>query len=94
MTGTLVFHRRGEELAKAAEALQASAHDVEQFMNDLRQTLKPPWTAEHRNAFAAAIGRLRTQSRLRVLRTESTANGKAGSPPPAADGSEIVRRRG
>lgn len=59
---TLVFHRRGEELAKAAEALQASTHEVERFMNDLRQTLKPPWTAEHRHAFAAAIGRLRKPS--------------------------------
>jgi hypothetical protein len=62
----LVFHRRGEELAKAAEALQASTHEVERFMNDLRQTLRPPWTAEHRNAFAAAIAGLRKRSRLRV----------------------------
>src|SRR5436309_4443152 len=74
----LVFHRRGEELAEAAAALRASTHEVERFMNDLRQTLKPPWTAEHRNAFAAAIGRLRKQSRLRVLRTDRTANGEAG----------------
>lgn len=65
---TPVFHRRGEELAAAAEALQASAHDVERFLNGLKQTLKPPWTAEHRNAFAAAIGRLSKQSRLRTFR--------------------------
>ena len=32
-----MFHRRGEELAKAAEALQATTHEVERFMNDLRQ---------------------------------------------------------
>jgi hypothetical protein len=69
----LVFHRRGEELAKAAEALQASTHEVERFLNDLRQTLKSPWTTEHRNAFAAAIGRLRKHSRVRVLRTGPTA---------------------
>ena len=75
---TLVLHRRGEELARAAEALQASTHDVERFMTDLRQTLKPPWTAEHRDAFAAAIGRLRKQSRLRALRIEPAANGEAG----------------
>jgi hypothetical protein len=62
----LVFHRRGEELGKAAHALQASAQDVERFLNDLRRTLKPPWTAEHRDAFAAAIGRLRQQSPLRL----------------------------
>jgi hypothetical protein len=75
---TLVLHRRGEELAKAAEALQAGTHDVERFLTDLRQTLKSPWTAEHRNAFAAAIGRLSKESRLRALRTEPAANGEAG----------------
>jgi hypothetical protein len=72
----LAFHRRGEELAKAAEALQASTPEVERFINDLRQTLKPPWTAEHRNAFAAAIGGLRKQSRLRAMRTGPAANGE------------------
>ena len=74
----LVLHRRGEELAKAAEAVQASTREVERFINDLRQTLKPPWTAEHRNAFAAAIGSLGNQPRLRVPRTGPTANGEAG----------------
>jgi hypothetical protein len=54
----LEFHRRGEELAQAAKALKTSPNDVERFLNDLKQTLKAPWTAEHRNAFAAAIGRL------------------------------------
>jgi hypothetical protein len=65
-------------VAKAAEALQASTREVERFMNDLRQTLQPPWTAEHRNAFAAAIGRLRTPSGLRAPGREPAANGKAG----------------
>jgi hypothetical protein len=74
---TPVFHRRGEELARAGEALQASTDEVERFINGLRQTLSPPWTAEHRNAFAAAIGRLRTQSRLHALRTGPAANGEA-----------------
>ena len=59
---TTVLHRRGEELAKAAEALQASTHEVERFLNDFRQTLKAPWTAEHRNAFAAAIVGLKRYS--------------------------------
>jgi hypothetical protein len=61
----VVSHRRGEELARAAEALQASADEIERFLNDLRHTLRPPWTAEYRNAFAAAIGSLKQQSRLR-----------------------------
>jgi hypothetical protein len=63
---TLVLHRRGEELTAAAEALRASPDDVERFLNHLRQTLKPPWTAEHRNAFAGAIGGLGKRSSLRT----------------------------
>jgi hypothetical protein len=50
-------------MSKAAEALQVSADEVERFIDDLKLTLKAPWTAEHRNAFAAAIGRL-SQVRL------------------------------
>jgi hypothetical protein len=66
----LVLHRRGDELAMAAAALQASAQQVEQFVNDLKQSLKAPWTAEHRSAFASAIGRLGKQSRLRLPRID------------------------
>ena len=51
----VVLHHRGEEMARAAEALQASPDEVERFVNGLREELKPPWTAEHRHAFAAAI---------------------------------------
>jgi hypothetical protein len=57
-------------VALAAAALQMSTHDVEQFLDDLRATLGPPWTAEYRRAFAAAIGRL---SKLRALRSELNA---------------------
>jgi hypothetical protein len=59
----VVVHRRGAELAVAAEALQASAGDVERLVSDVRQVLKSPWTAEHRRAFAAAIGSLKHASR-------------------------------
>ena len=58
----LVFHRRGEELTKAAAALQTSTSEIERFVNGLKQT--PPWTAEHRNAFAAAIGSLKKTSNV------------------------------
>ena len=57
----LMFHRRGEELAKAARALHASTSEVERLVNGLKQA--PPWTAEHRSAFAAAIGGLKKPSR-------------------------------
>jgi hypothetical protein len=73
----IVLHRRGEELATAAEALQTSTLEVERFLTDLRQALKPPWSAEHRHAFAAAIGRLGRQSRLRAL--HATRNAAAPS---------------
>ena len=63
---TVALHRRGEELAKAAEALQTSTSEVERFLTALRETLKPPWTAEHRSAFCAAIGSLGEQARLRA----------------------------
>jgi hypothetical protein len=66
----LEFHRRGEEVTRAAEAMQASTEDVERFLQDLRQTLRPPWTVEHRNAFAAAIAALRKRQRHCGLRTE------------------------
>ena len=62
----VVFHHRGEEVAKAADTLKVSTREVERFLNGLKHTLKPPWTAEHRNAFAAAIGTLREPSGLRV----------------------------
>ena len=60
----VLLHHRGEELATAVEALHASSDDVERFLSDFRQTLKPPWTAEHRGAFAAAIGGLKGHRRL------------------------------
>jgi len=66
----VVLHPRGEEVAMAAAALHASTHHVERFVNGLKETLKAPWTAEHRDAFAAAIGSLGQQSRLRLPRMD------------------------
>ena len=66
----VVLHPRGEEMAMAAAALHASTHHVERFVNGLKETLKAPWTAEHRDAFAAAIGSLGQQSRLRLPRMD------------------------
>jgi len=58
---TVTIHSRGEELAIAAAALRVSPGEVERFLHELRHTMKSPWTAEHRNAVAAAIGSLRKQ---------------------------------
>lgn len=68
----VLLHRRGEELALAAEALHAETADVERFINELKSSLGPPWTAEFRNAFAAALARLSTESPLRPLRAASS----------------------
>ena len=57
------LHHRGEELAKAAEALGATPEEVDHFVNGLRHELRPPWTAEYRHAFAAAIATLKTDSK-------------------------------
>lgn len=70
---TVVCHSRGEEMARAAGALRASTDDVHHFMSALRQTLGPPWTAEHRNACASAIAALSAHSTLRVPRAERRA---------------------
>jgi hypothetical protein len=57
---------RGEEAARAAEALRVRTADVERFLSQLRTTLGPPWSAEHRNACAAAIAALAGHVRLRL----------------------------
>jgi hypothetical protein len=66
----VVLHPRGAELTMAAAALGASADQVERFVNGLKQTLKAPWAAEHRDAFAAAIPTLAKLSRLRLPRID------------------------
>lgn len=55
----VLSHRRGEEIATAADALRESTKDVERLVAEPRSRLGPPWTAEHRHAFAAAIAGLR-----------------------------------
>jgi hypothetical protein len=66
----VVLHRRGEELARAAAALHATEDDVARFLGALRKSLRPPWSAEHRQAFAAAIAGLEARPRLRLRATE------------------------
>jgi hypothetical protein len=52
---TVTQHHRGEELALAAKSLQMSAAQVDKYITDLKRTLKAPWTAEYRHAFASAL---------------------------------------
>lgn len=50
--------RRGEEAARAAARLGVDAGDVEQFVSGAGRPPGPPWTQEHRRAFAAGIAAL------------------------------------
>jgi hypothetical protein len=73
----VLLHPRGEEFARAAEALHVGMDDVQRFISELRSNLGPPWSAEHRHACAAAIAGLAKQERLRALRIEPSARASA-----------------
>ena len=50
--------KRGEESARAAEQLGVTPGDVEDFVARSGRPDGPPWTEEHRRAFAAGIAAL------------------------------------
>jgi hypothetical protein len=51
-------YSRGEETARAAEILGVTPGDVEEFITRTGRPAGPPWTREHRRAYAAAIAAL------------------------------------
>lgn len=57
------LYRRGEEVALAATALGVSVEAVENFVTGTGRPEGPPWTTEHRRAFAAAIASLASHVR-------------------------------
>jgi len=61
---------RGEEFARAAAALAAHPDAVESFVSRTGRPSGPPWTQEHRRAYAAGIAALAAQTdrRLRIPR--------------------------
>lgn len=66
----VVRGRRGEELARAASALATTIRDIDAFVTHSGRPAGPPWTEEHRRAFAGGIAALATHSpeRLRIDR--------------------------
>src|SRR5262245_845913 len=62
--------RRGEEAARAAAQLEVRVEDVESFVNGAGRPPGPPWTQEHRRAYAAGIAVLaeRAPRRLDIRR--------------------------
>jgi hypothetical protein len=52
------LYRRGDEMSLAAAALGVSPDAVEEFVTGPGRPSGPPWTVEHRRAYAAAIAAL------------------------------------
>jgi len=52
------LYRRGDETARAAQCLNLTPGDVEQFVTRSGRPAGPPWTQEHRRAYAAGIAAL------------------------------------
>jgi len=59
---------RGEEAARAAEQLGVTPGEIEEFISRTGRPAGPPWTQEHRRAYAAGIAVLAAygRSRLRI----------------------------
>ncbi len=64
----VVRHRRGEEISRAARALDANEDRVESLLSALGRALGPPWQKEHRAAAAAAIAALAPHVDLAIQR--------------------------
>ena len=55
--------RRGDEAALAARCLSVTPGDVEEFVTGRGRPAGPPWTQEHRRAYAAGIAALAPHAR-------------------------------
>ena len=60
--------RRGEETARAAARLEVDSDDMESFVGGTGRPPGPPWTHEHRCAYAAGIAALAGARRHRKMR--------------------------
>jgi len=50
--------RRGEETSRAAEQLDVTPAEIHEFITRTGRPSGPPWTQEHRRAYAAGIAAL------------------------------------
>jgi hypothetical protein len=60
--------RRGDEIARAAEGLQVAVREMESFVSIAGRPPGPPWTEEHRRAYAAGIAVLAAGECLKLQR--------------------------
>jgi len=58
--------RRGDETSWAAERLGVTPREVEEFVSRAGRPAGPPWTQEHRRAYAAGIAVLAAHTRRRL----------------------------
>jgi hypothetical protein len=58
--------RRGDEAASAAKSLGVTPGEVEEFVAGRGRPPGPPWTQEHRRAYAAGIAALASHARGRL----------------------------
>jgi hypothetical protein len=58
--------RRGEEITRAAVGLDVRPDDMESFVSGTGRPPGPPWTQEHRRAYAAGIAALAAHARHRL----------------------------
>jgi len=63
--------RRGQEAARAAERLGVATATIESFISKNGRPSGPPWTEEHRRAYAAGIAVLAAHTGSRVMIPES-----------------------
>jgi hypothetical protein len=75
------LYRRGEETSRAAEQLGVTAGEIEEFVSRTGRPSGPPWTQEHRRAYAAGMAVLaaHTRGRLRIPAPSTTQRSAAGS---------------
>jgi hypothetical protein len=60
------LYRRGQERSRAAEQLRVPPEELEEFVARTGRPEGPPWTEEHRRAFAAGIAVLAAYTRTRL----------------------------
>ena len=58
--------QRGEEVDLAAASIGASPDEIEEFVTRTGRPAGPPWTQEHRHAYAAGIAALAPHARMRL----------------------------
>jgi hypothetical protein len=66
---------RGEEIARAATRLDVDSNEIESFISVAGRPSGPPWTEEHRRAYAAGIAVLASGARHRITLQRITPQG-------------------